>query len=298
MRGKKGITLIALIITIIVMLILVSVTISIAVNGGLFGYAGRAAKETENEKNKELSWLNIGSNMTTDQLIAKYTTESTEELEFLRQVLPYWYELPYLDNMTAEVEEMVDTFEADLDNEEAFEIINPLDSNFGIIKYHDTYYKVVIAYTNDEPTSLTVVPYILNEKEEFCDEMNSYLENGEAQEYGSCYIYNNSIYIATASEETIFGVELQNLGQTNEISVVYYGNNYLVISPTENLTWSSWASTPGTNDLPVGTTTLKEIINGSSDAYTLSNLDALTGIVDYNTNIITGHIYSLVAGEK
>ena len=41
-KGKntaKGITLIALVITIIVMLILVAVTISMALNGGLFGYA-------------------------------------------------------------------------------------------------------------------------------------------------------------------------------------------------------------------------------------------------------------------
>ena len=47
MRDKKGITLIALVITIIVMLILVSVTISIAVNGGLFGYASNAVKDTK-----------------------------------------------------------------------------------------------------------------------------------------------------------------------------------------------------------------------------------------------------------
>ena len=80
MRDKKGITLIALIITIIVMLILVSVTISIAVNGGLFGYAGRAARETENEKNKELSWLNIRNNMSTDELIERYSN-SGETLE-------------------------------------------------------------------------------------------------------------------------------------------------------------------------------------------------------------------------
>ena len=50
---NKGITLIALIITIIVMLILVGVTISMAVNGGLFGYAGKAAKDTEEAKKKE-----------------------------------------------------------------------------------------------------------------------------------------------------------------------------------------------------------------------------------------------------
>ena len=55
MREKNsGITLIALIITIIVMLILVAVTINMAVNGGLFGYAGNAASETQIAKQNEL----------------------------------------------------------------------------------------------------------------------------------------------------------------------------------------------------------------------------------------------------
>ena len=52
-KGNKGITLIALVITIIVMLILVSVTISMAVNGGLFGYAQKAVVETQGAIDEE-----------------------------------------------------------------------------------------------------------------------------------------------------------------------------------------------------------------------------------------------------
>lgn len=48
MRSQKGITLIALVITIIVMLILVAVTITMAINGGLFDYAKKAGTETNN----------------------------------------------------------------------------------------------------------------------------------------------------------------------------------------------------------------------------------------------------------
>lgn len=48
MKSQKGITLIALVITIIVMLILVGVSISMAVNGGLFNYASEATKGTSN----------------------------------------------------------------------------------------------------------------------------------------------------------------------------------------------------------------------------------------------------------
>ena len=45
--SSKGITLIALVITIIVMLILVGVTIAIVIEGGLFTEARRAATGTE-----------------------------------------------------------------------------------------------------------------------------------------------------------------------------------------------------------------------------------------------------------
>ncbi|MGN1301002.1 MAG: hypothetical protein ACI4U9_00460 [Clostridia bacterium] len=55
---NKGITLIALIITIIVMLILVAVTINMAINGGLFEKSGQAVGETKNEINKEKELAN------------------------------------------------------------------------------------------------------------------------------------------------------------------------------------------------------------------------------------------------
>ena len=66
------------------MLILVAVTINMAVKGGLFGYAGNATRETKEKKEKEESWTNIADNMTTDQLIAKYTTDSEADLAKLR----------------------------------------------------------------------------------------------------------------------------------------------------------------------------------------------------------------------
>ena len=54
MKNKeKGITLIALIITIIVMLILVGVTINVALNGGLFDKAKTAADKTQREADRE-----------------------------------------------------------------------------------------------------------------------------------------------------------------------------------------------------------------------------------------------------
>ena len=59
-RTNKGITLIALVITIIVMLILVVVTISMAINGGLFDYAGKAVGDTNNAMQAEQQLANGG----------------------------------------------------------------------------------------------------------------------------------------------------------------------------------------------------------------------------------------------
>ena len=53
LKTQKGITLIALVITIIVMLILVAVTISMAINGGLFEKTGKATGDTKNAMNAE-----------------------------------------------------------------------------------------------------------------------------------------------------------------------------------------------------------------------------------------------------
>ena len=72
-KNNQGITLIALVITIIVMLILVAVTITVAVNGGLFDYARKAAVDTNEAIRKEQNLADLASGLTYDQLIDKYT---------------------------------------------------------------------------------------------------------------------------------------------------------------------------------------------------------------------------------
>lgn len=78
LKINRGITLIALVITIIVMLILVAVTITMAVNGGLFEYAGNAGTKTNGAIANEQELANLEDNMTVNQLIDKYTG-GTEE---------------------------------------------------------------------------------------------------------------------------------------------------------------------------------------------------------------------------
>lgn len=53
MKGQKGITLVALVITIIVMLILVGVSVTVALNGGLFSTAENAVDRTEDALTQE-----------------------------------------------------------------------------------------------------------------------------------------------------------------------------------------------------------------------------------------------------
>ena len=53
MKGQKGITLVALVITIVVMLILVGVSVTVAINGGLFTKAREGATNTNVEAQKE-----------------------------------------------------------------------------------------------------------------------------------------------------------------------------------------------------------------------------------------------------
>lgn len=55
MKEQKGITLVALIITIIVMLILVGVSITVALQGGLFTTAKDAANNTVEARDAELN---------------------------------------------------------------------------------------------------------------------------------------------------------------------------------------------------------------------------------------------------
>ena len=59
MKEKRGITLIALIITIIVMLILLAVTINVALQEGLIGKAKTASYQTQIEANKESLMLAV-----------------------------------------------------------------------------------------------------------------------------------------------------------------------------------------------------------------------------------------------
>ena len=93
--SKKGITLIALVITIIIMLILVTVSVSIAINGGLFNTTKKAAKQTDLGQVIEIIY---------EDIVAKQIRKDGEEItkEELQNILNKYCENVDLSNTDEE----------------------------------------------------------------------------------------------------------------------------------------------------------------------------------------------------
>lgn len=56
MKNQKGITLVALIITIVVMLILVAVSVAVVINSNIIGTASKASEKYEQKANEEKNY--------------------------------------------------------------------------------------------------------------------------------------------------------------------------------------------------------------------------------------------------
>lgn len=71
-KSEKGITLVALVITIVILIILATVSISFAVNGGLFDKAQRGADMYKDSAEDEAQTLNV-VDKSFSNLMYKYT---------------------------------------------------------------------------------------------------------------------------------------------------------------------------------------------------------------------------------
>lgn len=124
MKNQKGITLVALVITIIVMLILVGVTVNVALTGGLFDTAKKAKTQTIEEQERE-QLMSI--------VLGKYNTE-TDTIEIAESELPEgWtksdevYVSPKGNKFTVTEDRIVEKYEVpwyNLTDEEKTEILN------------------------------------------------------------------------------------------------------------------------------------------------------------------------------
>lgn len=71
-KSEKGITLVALVITIVILIILATVSISFAVNGGLFDKAQKGADMYKESADQEAKTLNV-VDKSFSNLMYKYT---------------------------------------------------------------------------------------------------------------------------------------------------------------------------------------------------------------------------------
>lgn len=72
MKTKRGITLIALIITVIVILILVGVSTNVVINGGIFNKTIEAVSKTKEQEDRERNMV--------EELLNKFPEESEEDI--------------------------------------------------------------------------------------------------------------------------------------------------------------------------------------------------------------------------
>ncbi len=75
MKNNRGITLVALIITIIVMLILVAVSVSIVINSGLLTKAKEAGDAYTDAAEEERTWEEVNINNQLYDNVDEYITE-------------------------------------------------------------------------------------------------------------------------------------------------------------------------------------------------------------------------------
>ncbi len=246
-KDERGITLIALVITIIVMLILVAVTINIAVNGGLFDYAGNAARETEQAKNDEQNWANVEGGLSTEALIAKFTTNKAEDLAKLRL---------YFTGPNGEgrlISEVIDGNSNLINNDIITDartsiVIGSLHippeydylENNGIVTfiYHNNYYK--LTYLTEGIPTFTNVDSLTDDEELAIIVYN----NGEPFNFNNIkyYAYNDKVYRIT--ENGVLDVTYEY----KKVTITFgSGANEQTITflPTEGEKWIDWAGTTG-----------------------------------------------------
>ena len=191
MAKDKGITLIALVITIIVMLVLVAVTITMAVNGGLFDYAGQATRGTKEEKQAEKKWATLSENMTTDELIAKYTND-TSAIDLAK--LKNYFEGYTSDDIG---------FGPFINNERLSDASNIVQISSVCIQYKNNYYLLTINHIIENQAFkiyyIKVEP--ITEEQAFPHLVIAYgtmLIGGPGNESDEYYYYNNKIYKITS----------------------------------------------------------------------------------------------------
>lgn len=221
MKNSKGITLIALVITIILLILLVAVTVTLAINSGLFNYAGHAAKRSEQEKQAEQDWADLSGNLGEDQLIAKYTTNKKEDLSKLKQYFEEKSNAEVYDGKHFDNNEIIP------DASDSIQVLNDnYEESLLIVKYHNNVYKISYVEENKQRIFTTV---------EECTELETITLGGKClldTTNVAFYNYENDLYKVTSENQ------ISLLGD-NDVVVIDV-NNYIQFSAKQGQTWIQW----------------------------------------------------------
>ena len=315
MKNKRGITLIALIITIIVMLILVAVTINVAINGGLFNRATEASFRTEMQSIREIVAIANVNKMigtTNDDTIATKvpTSDASKWSETLKTEIINWGDYP------SDVNEFTSKY---IKNN----FINIVGNNDG---YVPNFYYV-------KNSSIAEKKYVYSEDLDIVFKVNStfvngysvhsleeleHLQNGGERETRSSEIsYTKMNYmseIVTVGDIKYYEPNLTGLGKETTSLVFYKQSGETVSEDPEDeypITAEEWLSQDRPSSIEIGNDTyiLYDYANGiwanirivSSSVetnwtwiprYSYSNSGTTTTAVfiDTNNNILNGEI--------
>lgn len=241
------------------MLILVAVTITIALKGGLFGYAGKAAQDTETKKREEINWTNLSANMSTDQLISKYTGENPD----LAKLRKY-----YIDGDETAIPNSNETI-IEIAPERGWEDENK------VISYNNHYYKVFYSYDDEQDKMVTESIVELSDK---AGEAYMVLAGGTEiclLDEIRFYNKNNNIYkvifsgkepqeaITIGEDETIVAVPRK--GVYNNGTTTFVDGGYIQFKPTQGQKWFQWPNNSDTDIIVNIGMTLKQLITNVND---------------------------------
>lgn len=269
---QRGITLIALVITMIIMLILIAVTLKLAIEGGLFNYAKRAAQEMEQKQQAEQNWVALTGNLSKDQLIEKYTGES-QDLALLRKYFvgkldSELRELVTLQAFPAPIDVYLGSFKDNTIIPDASQTVQEVSGgdNEVIIEYHNNLYRVKQEYQGDNANRYTEVEE-LTETEKIIFNGDYIIGSFIGEEDIRFYQYNNKIY-KLRNEQIVETID----PPTDDVVVFAFGQ-YIRFTPQIAQTWITWATAENDlNDLSLNNLqenlTLKKLItyrNGQED---------------------------------
>ena len=194
-----------------------------AINGSLFGYAGKAAKQTEEEKQKELNFADV-EGLSTDELIEKYTTgdEAPEWLQ--RYVLG--------DNLVGQ--DFNNIWSNDSFTNENVKYMNSYDCghlSYMLARYEGTAYMIIVEFDTEGSITKSVKKVYKPKTGSMEGEIVGFSVDGSSTISNWLVLYDNGdtidiMKLNTLGPNLVLGAEDEEaIGNTPEEKAIYSYNN-------------------------------------------------------------------------